>query len=164
MTVEIRNCVIQDAAVFAEIYAPYVTDSWISFEEEPPRESDIARRIDLTMQSYPWLTAVLEGEIVGYAYGGRFRERAAYRYATETTIYLRQDSHRQGIGRALYTALLEELGRRGFTQAVALIALPNEASVGLHERLGFYPAGINREVGYKMDQWIDVGLWQRPIA
>ena len=105
-----------------------------------------------------------EGALVGYAYGAPFRSRFAYRFTVETTIYLRAGAQGRGIGRKLYTPLLDLLERQGFTQAIGAIALPNDASVILHERIGFRHAGTYRQVGFKFGRWWDVGLWQRGLA
>lgn len=160
----IRAATSEDAAAIAEIYAPYVTDSAISFELEAPAPAEIGKRMAAGGDLYPWLIGEENGAAIGYAYAAAFRARPAYRYAVETSVYLRRTAQGRGHGRALYEPLLEMLIEQGFTQAIAAIALPNEASVRLHERLGFASAGVYRRVGYKMDRWHDVGLWQRPLA
>src|SRR3954452_877812 len=139
-----------DAAAIAEIYRPYVAESYVSFETEPPDAVKIARRIAEGGDLYPWLAAEDEGgSLAGYAYASPFRPRAAYRFTVETTVYVRDGAHGRGIGGALYAPLLETLERRAFTQAIGAISLPNEASVRLHERFGFRHAGTYREVGHK---------------
>jgi phosphinothricin acetyltransferase len=163
--VRIRAATPGDAAALAAIYAPYVTGSHISFETEAPDAAEMGARIESAGGLHPWLMAVDgDGEALGYAYSAPFRTRAAYRFAVETTVYLRRDAHGRGLGRLLYEPLLATLEAQGFTQAIAAIALPNEASVALHERLGFSHAGTYRQVGFKLGRWWDVGLWQRPLA
>ena len=153
-----------DAAAIAEIYAPFVTESAVSFETEPPDEAAMRARIEAGGDLYPWLVAEEAGTVVGYAYAARFRDRPAYRFAVETSVYLRPGAGGRGLGRRLYEPLLAMLEAQGFTQAIAAITLPNEASVRLHERLGFERAGIYRQVGWKLGAWHDVGLWQRGLA
>jgi phosphinothricin acetyltransferase len=155
-----------DAAAIAEIYAPFVTASTISFEMEPPDEAAMRGRIEAVLATHPWLVAEEDegGRILGYAYASPFRPRPAYRFAVETSVYLRAEAQGKGIARGLYEALLDILARQGFVHAIAAITLPNPASVRLHEQLGFEPSGTYREIGYKMGGWHDVGLWQRALA
>ena len=161
---KIRAATSDDAAAVAAIYAPYVDATIVSFEEVAPGAAEMAARIAAGGTLYPWLIAEQDGEILGYASASAFRTRSAYRFAVETSVYLRQSAEGRGIGSALYQPLLASLERQGFTQAIAAISLPNPASVRLHERFGFAPAGTYRQVGWKMGRWIDVGLWQRPLA
>ena len=152
----------RDAARCAAIYAPFVSESWVSFELDPPYEAEMARRIGLYAPGHGWLVAEHHEEgVVGYAYGCPHRERAAYGSSCDVAVYVAGDHERRGIGRALYAALLPGLKKRGFHAAFAGIALPNPGSVGLHEAMGFTPVGIYREVGWKCDGWRDVGWWQR---
>jgi L-amino acid N-acyltransferase YncA len=161
----IRPATQADAAAIAEIYGPYVEASYISFETEAPDAAEIARRLEGGGALYPWLAAEDEaGRLLGYAYAAAFRTRLAYRFAVETTVYVAAGEQGRGVGRALYAPLLETLERQGFTQAIAAISLPNEASVRLHERLGFRRAGTYTQVGWKLGRWHDVDLWQRPLA
>ena len=153
-----------DAAAIAAVYAPYVTDGTVSFELDPPDAAEMARRMAAGGGRHPWLVAEEVGAVLGYAYASTFRPRSAYDWAVETTIYVAADAHGRGIGQALYANLLARLTEAGFTQAVAIIALPNDASVRLHERLGFALVGVNPAVGYKAGRWIDVGMWQRALA
>jgi phosphinothricin acetyltransferase len=132
-----------DADAIAEIYAPYVRDTAISFETEPPPAAIMAQRIVRTLHTHPWLVADHGGQIVGYAYAGKHRERAAYRWTVDTTVYVGTAVHRKGIGRALYRVLLNILQRQGFRSAFAEIVLPNPGSVRLHESAGFKPIGIH---------------------
>jgi L-amino acid N-acyltransferase YncA len=154
----VREATEHDAAACAAIYAPYVTDSCVSFELEPPAEAGMAERI---AAAYDWL--VLEddsGRVVGYAYAGLFAPRAAYRWATEVSVYLERGFERRGGGRALYESLLPRLAARGFRMAIAGMTLPNDASVGLHRALGFEPVGTYRRIGYKFGAWHDVAWTQ----
>lgn len=153
-----------DAAAIAAIYAPFVEGSMISFELEPPDAAAMRDRIAAGGALYPWLAAEEEDEILGFAYASAFRPRPAYRYAVETTVYVRQDRHGRGIGGFLYRPLLATLEAQGFAHAFAAISLPNPASVAIHERHGFSHAGTYRQVGFKHDGWWDVGLWQRMLA
>jgi phosphinothricin acetyltransferase len=163
--VRIRAATPDDAAALAEIYAPFVTGSHISFETEPPDSVEMRSRMEAGGALYPWLVAEAEsGEVAGYAYAARFRPREAYRFAVETSVYLRTGAESRGFGIRLYAALLAILEAQRFSQAIAAIALPNDSSVRLHERLGFRRAGIYSQVGYKLGRWWDVGLWQRPLA
>ncbi len=154
----VREATAQDAASCAAIYAPYVTDSCVSFEVEPPTAAEMAARI---ASAHDWV--VLEddaGRVVGYAYAGRFAPRAAYRWATEVSVYLERGFERRGGGRMLYQALLPRLASRGFRMAIAGMTLPNDASVGLHRALGFRPVGTYRRIGYKHGAWHDVAWTQ----
>jgi L-amino acid N-acyltransferase YncA len=162
---KLRAATPDDAAAIADIYAPFVTASAVSFETEPPDAEAMRARIQGGGALYPWIVAEAEdGTLLGYAYAARFRERPAYRFTVETTVYLRAEAAGRGLGRRLYAPLIETLEAQGFTQAIAAITLPNEASVRLHERLGFVQAGTYRQVGWKLGAWHDVGLWQRPLA
>ena len=162
----IRLAAATDASEIAAIYAPYVLDSAVSFETEAPNPGQMRARILDGGDLYPWFVAIDDetGRIAGYAYAAAFRTRRAYRFAVETTVYLARDAHGRGLGSALYAALLPLLEAQGFTQAIAAITLPNEASVRLHEKLGFVQAGAYRDVGHKLGAWRSVGLWQRPLA
>jgi phosphinothricin acetyltransferase len=161
MTPQIRKATAADAARCAEIYAPYVTDSTASFELDPPDAAEMARRIAAYGESHGWLVAELEGEIAGYAYGSPHRTRQAYAMSADVAVYVDASFARAGIGRQLYQALFPMLKDRNLHAVFAGIALPNDASIGLHEAMGFTPVGIYREVGWKMDGWRDVGWWQR---
>jgi L-amino acid N-acyltransferase YncA len=161
----LRAATAGDASAVAEIYAAYVEGSAVSFELEAPNAGEMRSRIDAVAGDYPWIVAeAADGSLAGYAYACPFRPRAAYRFAVETTVYLRPGATGLGLGGRLYRPLLATLEAQGFTQAIAAIALPNEASVRLHERLGFAHAGTYAKVGYKLGRWLDVGLWQRALA
>jgi phosphinothricin acetyltransferase len=162
--VRIRAARADDAAAIASIYAPYIRDTAVSFEAEPPAAAAMLERMSEGDGLYPWLVAEEDGTLTGYAYACAFRSRFAYRFAVETTVYLRQGCEGYGLGSALYRPLLASLEAQGFTQAIAAVTLPNDASARLHEKMGFEHAGTYRRVGWKLGAWRDVGLWQRPLA
>jgi L-amino acid N-acyltransferase YncA len=157
----VRQATADDAVACAAIYAPYVTDTAVSFETEPPTPAEMAERI---AAAHLWLVLEDGGRVVGYAYAGRFNRRAAYRWACETSVYLERGRRRTGGGRALYEALLPQLAARGFRVAVAGMTLPNDASVGLHRAMRFEPVGTYRRIGYKHGAWHDVAWAQRMLA
>jgi L-amino acid N-acyltransferase YncA len=159
----IRPARTADTLAIQAIYAPYVTDSAISFELQPPSVEQIAARMS-TAPRLPWLVAAIDGEPAGYAYASRHREREAYRWSVDTSVYLAADARGRGIGRRLYTDLLEAVTKLGYVNAFAGIALPNQASIGLHEALGFQPIGTFPQVGHKLGQWRSVGWWWRQLA
>jgi phosphinothricin acetyltransferase len=159
----IRLATPGDAAAAAAIYAPYVTGAVISFEAVPPSSDDMAERITSTLAYAPYLVYEKDGEVLAFAYAARHRERAAYRWSVDVSVYVDTRAHRQGVGRALYTSLFALLRLQGFYTAHAGITLPNPSSVGLHEALGFVPVGVYRSVGFKMGGWRDVGWWQLPL-
>jgi len=148
-----------DAAAVAAIYAPVVETTAISFETEPPTAEEMGRRIDKTLARWPWLVCDRAGEVLGYAYASGHRERVAYQWSVDVSVYVHPRAHRSGVGRALYTSLVRLLALQGFYNAYAGITLPNAASVGLHEAIGFRPVGIYRQVGFKLGAWHDVGWW-----
>lgn len=143
----------------AAIYAPYVKSTAISFEIEPPTAEVMAQRIAGTLETHPWLVADCDGQIAGYCYAGKHRERPAYGWTVDTTIYLDKAVHHRGIGRALYSVLLDILRFQGFCSAFAEIVLPNPASIRLHESTGFRAIGIHKNIGFKLGQWHDIGYW-----
>ena len=160
----IRDTTPDDAPAIVAIYAPIVRDTAISFELEPPTEAEMRTRIVSTTAVLPWLVCLDDdGLVAGYAYASRHRERAAYQWAVDTTAYVRQDRRGRGIAKALYLALFDRLVGLGYFQAFAGIALPNDASVALHESVGFEPLGVYRRVGFKLGAWRDVGWWQKEL-
>jgi L-amino acid N-acyltransferase YncA len=159
----VRPVQLSDAARVAAIYAPIVERTYISFEDEAPTTEEMARRIGLVSATHPYLVAERDGALLGYCYGSEHRARAAYRFSAEVTVYVAGEARGQGVGRALYDALLPELSRRGFHRAFAGIALPNAGSVALHEAVGFTHLGVFQEVGFKLGAWRDVGWWQRSL-
>jgi L-amino acid N-acyltransferase YncA len=158
----IRLATLDDAEQIQAIYAPYCLTP-ISFEAEPPSVEDMRGRLAKVLPQYPWLVCEDGEEILGYAYAGRHRERAAYLWSVDTSIYVRQRRQRQGIGRALYTSLLNVLPLQGYVNAYAGATLPNPASVGLHEAMGFQLVGVYRQVSFKYGAWHDVAWFQRPL-
>ncbi len=157
----IRAASLDDAGRCAAIYRPFVTDGWVSFEIDPPDAVEMAHRIEAYSATHGWLVAEVDGVVAGYAYGSPHRTREAYAPSCDVGIYIDSAFARRGVGRALYGQLLPGLKALDYHAAFAGIALPNEASIGLHESMGFTPVGIYREVGWKMGGWRDVGWWQR---
>src|SRR5947209_7636064 len=162
MTALIRLATEADAAAIAAIYRPYVADSRISFEEYAPDAAEVAQR--MASPIHPWLVAEVNGQVLGYASTSPMRNRPAYRWSVETGIYLDPSAQGRGLGRQLVSAHLGLLERQGFVTVIAGIALPNETSVALHEKLGFTLSGIERGVGFKLGEWVDVGRWQTDLA
>jgi L-amino acid N-acyltransferase YncA len=160
----VRLATLDDAAACAAIYAPYVVETAVSFEEEPPGVDVIAGRMQDALARHAWFVLEDDGRVVGYAYARRFAERAAYRWSCETSIFVEMGRRRSGAGRALYRALLPRLAERGYRRAMAGMTLPNEASAGLHRALGFEPVGVYRRVGYKGGAWHDVAWMQKTLA
>lgn len=147
-----------------EIYAPIVRETHTSFEIAPPTLEGVQRRIRDTMQTYPWLVAEEHGQVSAYSYATTFRARPAYRWCAESALYVCPKHHRRGVGRRIYTALFNVLRAQGIRRVVAGISLPNEASVGLHESMGFRQVGVFERIGFKLGRWIDVGLWQLSLG
>jgi L-amino acid N-acyltransferase YncA len=154
---------VRDATACAAIYAPSVTDSVASLEEIAPDAAELARRMTEVQARYPWLVAELDGVIAGYAYASQHRARASYRWSADVTVYVSGAHHRRGVGRALYERLFPLLADQGYHEACAGITLPNDASVGLHESLGFRPVGVYRQIAFKFGTWRDVGWWQKTL-
>ncbi|HET6449258.1 MAG TPA: arsinothricin resistance N-acetyltransferase ArsN1 family B [Conexibacter sp.] len=154
----------RDAAACAAIYAPFVLDTAVSFEEAAPTAEQFATRIARLAATHPWLVCERDGAIAGFAYGSPHRERAAYRWAADVSVYVAPAHQGQGVGRTLYEALFERLRTQRLRIACAGITLPNPASVGLHESLGFELVGIYRGIGWKAGAWRDVGWWQLRLS
>lgn len=162
MTITVRPAdPVRDAAACAAIYSPFVTDNWASFELEAPDTDEMARRMTDYGESHAWLVVEADEVLAGYAYGSPHRTRAAYASSCDVAVYIDPAHARQGLGHALYSELLPLLAHKGYHAAFAGIALPNEASIALHEAMGFTPVGVYREVGWKLGGWRDVGWWQR---
>ena len=161
---QVRNATPADALACAAIYAPYVTDTAISFETAPPDAEEMAARIAAAVRTHAWVVCEHEGTVVGYAYGGPFESRAAYRWSCAVSVYVELGRRRTGAGRALYSALFARLADRGFRTAAAGMTLPNDASSGLHRAMGFEPVGTYRRIGWKHGAWHDVAWMQRPLA
>lgn len=159
----IRPARDEDAAAIHAIYAPSVIEGVATFETALPGVPAMRERLAARLQFYPWLVWEEAGEILAYAYAGRFRERAAYDWIAETSIYVRADAQRCGIARRLYGVLLEVMRQQGINQAVGVITLPGTVSVAMHEAMGFAPAGVWCECGYKLGRWWDAGVWQKSL-
>ena len=159
----IRTARPEDAEAIHAIYAPTIINTAITFETELPGADAMRQRILTRLQQYPWLVWEDNGEVLAYAYATRFRERAAYDWIAETSIYVHENARRRGIARRLYGVLLDVMRLQGINQAVGVITMPGEVSVALHEAMGFTPAGVWRKAGYKLGQWWDVGVWQKEL-
>jgi phosphinothricin acetyltransferase len=160
----VRPATDADAAACVRIYAPYVRDTAITFELDVPSNAEMADRIAAASRTHAWLVYEKDDRVIGYAYAGPMKARAAYRWSCEVSVYLVPNLRRAGIGRALYEALFERLTERGYRTAVAGMTLPNPASEGLHRALGFQPVGTFRKVGWKHGAWHDVAWVQRSLA
>ncbi|MDN5863851.1 MAG: N-acetyltransferase family protein [Gammaproteobacteria bacterium] len=157
----IRSAQEGDAADISVIYNAYVLETCATFETEPVESVDMAKRIAKTLSSsLPWLVAALSGRAIGYACTSKWKGRCAYRYSVETTVYLEREHVGKGLGRQLYTALIDALRETSVHTAIGGIALPNPASVRLHESLGFRKVAHFEQVGFKQNRWVDVGYWQ----
>lgn len=159
----IRMANENDGAAVAAIYAPIVRDTFISFETSAPTADDMSARIGGTIKQFPWLVAEENGLVAGYCYASAHRARPAYRWSCDVSLYVSAGCQRRGVGRRLYERLFDILARQGYAAAFAGIALPNEASVAVHEAHGFKPIGVFPNVGFKGGSWHDVGWWHRPI-
>ena len=159
----IRLATTGDAKGIAQIYAPIVARTAISFEVVPPTEAETAQRIAAKLGHLPWLVCAQGDDVWGYAYASPHRERAAYQWSVDVSAYVHERRRRHGVGRALYTSLFALLRLQNYYTVYAGITLPNPGSVGLHEAMGFRPVGIYRSVGYKMGAWHDVGWWELPL-
>jgi L-amino acid N-acyltransferase YncA len=161
----VRPATLADADACRSVYAPYVEETAISFEERAPDVSEMRERIAAALGTHAWV--VLEGPgagVVGYACAGQHKSRAAYRWACEVSVYVEPGRRRTGAGRMLYEALFERLVERGFLMAVAGMTLPNQASEGLHRSLGFEDVGTWRRIGWKLGAWHDTHWMQRPLG
>jgi phosphinothricin acetyltransferase len=156
----VRPAADDDLVGVRDILNHYIEHSVFNFRTEPQSIDEVRALWAQRHHRFPWLVAELDGRVVGVAYAGPWNERAAYRWTVESTIYVGPSTHRRGVGDALYAELLDRLRRQGFHSAIAVIALPNDPSVRLHERHGFVSVGHLREAGYKHDAWHDVGFWQ----
>jgi len=159
----IRLATGADATTICAIYRPVVESTTISFETVAPDEEEMRARILTTQQAHPWVVLEDRGQVLGFAYAGPHRARAAYRWSVDTSVYVIESARGQRVGLALYSSLFAILAAQGFARAYAGIALPNPASVGLHERIGFVPVGVYHAVGFKHGAWCDVGWWEKSI-
>ncbi|MCC5626130.1 arsinothricin resistance N-acetyltransferase ArsN1 family B [Nostoc sp. CHAB 5715] len=160
MKAAIRLANESDALKMLAIYAPVVRETSISFEIEPPSKTEFQQRIKNYQRLMPWLVCEINGELLGYAYATPYRTRAAYQWSVESSVYVNVEHRRKGVAKALYTSLFGLLQLQGFYNVFAAIALPNPASIAVHEAVGFSPVGVFRKVGYKFSEWHDVGWWQ----
>ena len=156
----VRIVTAEDARAICDIYNHYIKNTIITFEEEPVSTEEMENRILKVTSSLPWLVYEMNGNVIGYAYADQWKSRSAYRYAVESTIYVNPRFTGQRIGRQLYESLIPELRRRSLHSAIGVIALPNPASIALHEKIGFEKAAHFKEVGWKFNKWIDVGYWE----
>ncbi|WP_218836389.1 GNAT family N-acetyltransferase [Halorarum salinum] len=163
MSPNIRPATAADAAPIRDIYAPFVGETSVSFEEEPPDEAAMRRRIADTVDRLPWLVRD-DGSVLGYACAHEHRGRGAYRWSVESSVYVREDARRAGVARGLYESLFAVLRRQGFRNVYAVTALPNPASTGFHEAMGFDPVGTFERVGYKHGEWRDVRWWHLSVG
>ncbi|GAB3481675.1 arsinothricin resistance N-acetyltransferase ArsN1 family B [Marinomonas epiphytica] len=157
----IRSVQLKDAPEIAEIYNYYVTNTCVTFEEQIVTPAIMEARIQSVQDDdFPWLVAELNEKVIGYAYATKWKERSAYRFSVEATVYLSNGYHGKGMGSQLYTVLFEKLKERDIHNIIGGITLPNPASVGLHEKMGMSKVAHFESVGYKFGQWLDVGYWQ----
>lgn len=163
-SVVVRDAVPEDAKNVATIYNHYVLRSVVTFEEDAVTQGEILQRITETQDSgLPYLVVEDNGNVVGFSYASKWKGRCAYRFAVETTVYLAPDCGARGLGSLIYTELLKQLSSNGMTTAIGGISLPNEASIALHEKLGFAKVGHFKRVGHKFGKWVDVGYWQKEL-
>lgn len=156
----IRDCRISDAERIAEIYNYYITETIITFEVQPVTPDEMCKRFEETTRAYPWIVCERQNRVIGYALVSQWKSRCAYRFSVESAIYVDKDHRGRGIGTELYADLIERLKRMPIHSVIAGISLPNDASIALHEKLGFEKIGHFHEVGRKFDRWIDVGYWE----
>ncbi|MDR2480644.1 MAG: GNAT family N-acetyltransferase [Treponema sp.] len=156
----IRQVTPNDAGPVTGIYNYYVQNTVITFEEEPVETAEMERRIRTVGAAYPWFVLEEPGAVLGYAYANKFKERSAYRYSAEISIYLQNGLEGSGLGTRLMQRLLDEMKMSGVHALIGGITLPNERSVALHEKFGFEKTAHFREVGFKMNRWLDVGYWE----
>jgi phosphinothricin acetyltransferase len=165
MTTIVRPATAADALVIASIYNHFVANTVVTFEEDVvPAPDMVVRMAAVQAEGLPWLVAERDGEVVGYSYASRWKTRSAYRHSVETTIYLKPGCEGRGIGRQLYCALIEVLKTKGMHAVIGGAALPNAASVALHEKLGFERVATFRQVGFKHGRWVDVAYWQLVLS
>lgn len=160
----IRNANADDASAIIEIYNWYVLNTTITFETEPVSVGEMRKRIDEKLLKYDWVVAETDNQIIGYAYYGAFRARAAYQHTVESTIYMSHEFKGKGLGTLLYENLIDSAVRKGFREMLGVIALPNPESIGFHQKMGFTEIGTMKKVGYKFNQYIDVVLLQKSMV
>lgn len=160
----IRDIRINDAKQIAEIYNYYIKNTVITFEENAVTENEMVERIKTNTSNLPWIIYEENDEILGYAYTSEWKSRCAYKHSVESTVYLRKDQFGKGLGTKLYQELLDRIGKNNVHAVIGGIALPNNASIALHEKLGFEKVAHFKEVGYKFEKWVDVGYWELVLA
>ncbi|HIV90749.1 MAG TPA: GNAT family N-acetyltransferase [Candidatus Eisenbergiella stercoravium] len=163
-TVTLRRAHLEDAEAILEIYAPYIRNTNITFEYEVPSLSEFRDRMAGIMEGYPYLICEIDGIAAGYAYAHRYKERAAYQWDAELSVYLREGCERRGIGQAFYTALMEILKEQHVRNVYGIVTSPNPPSEALHAAMGFRLAGVSLKTGYKLGKWIDVSCFERPLG
>ena len=161
---EIRLATRDDAEAIADIYRPYVEETAITFELEPPTADEIRDRLEKKLSDYPWLVCEHDGEVVGYAYAGAVRKREAYQWSVESSVYVAESAHRNGVARGLYESLFALLDLQGYLNVYAVVTLPNPGSVALHEAFGFEHDARFEKMGYKSGEWHDVGWWSLSLG
>jgi len=159
----VRSVNETDILSVCDIYNFYIKNSTATFEEDEVSREEIERRINEVTAKYPWIVFEENEKIIGYAYVTKWKDRSSYRYSAESTVYVHKDNFGKGVGRRLMSRLIEEASERGLHNLIAGIALPNDASVALHEKIGFVKCGLFKEVGFKFGKWINVGYWELPI-
>jgi L-amino acid N-acyltransferase YncA len=159
----IRLAKEEDANEILAIYSPFILNTSYTFETDVPSEGEFRERIRTYLQAYPWLVCEMNNEIAGYAYAARHRERSAYQWSVESSIYIKDDYHHTEVAKALYSALIEILKKQGFVNVYAVINLPNDKSVRFHEKCGFTWFATYEKVGFKLGQWKNVGWWQLQV-
>ena len=163
-TVTLRRAHLEDAEAILGIYAPYIRNTNITFEYEVPSLSEFRDRMAGIMEGYPYLICEIDGIAAGYAYAHRYKERAAYQWDAELSVYLREGCERRGIGQAFYTALMEILKEQHVRNVYGIVTSPNPPSEALHAAMGFRLAGVSLKTGYKLGKWIDVSCFERPLG
>lgn len=161
---KVRAAQVEDGAAVSGIYGPYVRDTAVSFEADAPTAVAMAERISSTLPTHPWLVAERDGTVVGFTYGGKHSQRAAYRWTVDVTVYVSDGERRSGVGCRLYGALLTTLRMQGFRSAFSEIVLPNAGSVRLHETMGFKHLGVHKDIGHKLGRWHDIGYWRLGLS
>lgn len=157
----VRECTPADIPAICAIYNYYIANTLVTFEESPVSVEEMQARVDQVMESYPWLVYEEGNNIIGYAYASKWKDRSAYRYTAEVTVYLHHEHCAKGVGSNLYQTLIEQLALKNIHVLLACITIPNIASEKIHERFGFRQAAHFREVGFKFGRWVDVGYWQK---
>lgn len=160
--IQVRNVTLNDAHELVDIYSYYVLNTTITFEYETPSMDEFKQRIQKITQKYPYLVATLDDEIIGYAYATSYKERPAYDWSVETTVYVKNDKHGLGVGKALYLHLEQALKEKNIVNMLACITYPNPKSIDFHTNFGFEKVGHFPKVGYKFNEWRDI-VWMQKV-